>query len=137
MTTASSPPALSSDQAGPAKGGEGEHVGLCRSWVRRTLFWGAFVLADRAGERKRRRRSALPGALHMFWNWDDVEVVPTVVVKKSQKLYRFFTDLFTGWGRGGLIWLDWVGLGWTESDPPSPEASARQAGEDDVKTLKR
>jgi hypothetical protein len=30
------------------------------------------------------------------------------VVKKSQKLYRFFTDFFTGRGRGGWIWLDWV-----------------------------
>ena len=47
-----------------------------------------------------------------------------LVVKNSQKLYppsskalrragRFFTDFFTGRGRGGWIWLDWVGLGRT------------------------
>jgi len=38
------------------------------------------------------------------------------VVKNSQKLDRFFTDFFTGRGWGGLIWLDLVGLGWTDSD---------------------
>jgi hypothetical protein len=42
-------------------------------------------------------------------NSDDVEVVPTGVVKNSQKLYRFFTDFFTGRGRGRL---DLVGFGW-------------------------
>jgi hypothetical protein len=38
------------------------------------------------------------------------------VAKISQKLYRFFTDSFTG-GEGvvgfGWIRLDWVGLAWT------------------------
>ena len=29
---------------------------------------------------------------------------------------RFFTDFFTGRGRGGWIWLDLVGLGRTDSD---------------------
>ena len=38
------------------------------------------------------------------------------MVKSSQKLYRFFTDLITGRGRGGWIWLDSVGLGLTELD---------------------
>jgi hypothetical protein len=36
-----------------------------------------------------------------------------LVVKNSQKLYRFFTDFFTRRGEGGWIWLDWVGLGRT------------------------
>jgi len=35
-------------------------------------------------------------------------MIQEAVVKKSQKLYRFFTDFFTGRGRGGWIWFDWV-----------------------------
>src|SRR5262245_59336028 len=37
------------------------------------------------------------------------------VVKNSQKLYRFFTDLFTRRGRGSCIWLYLVGFGWTRT----------------------
>jgi hypothetical protein len=45
-----------------------------------------------------------------------VAVALQTVVKSSQKLYRFFTDFFTGRGRGGRIWLDLVGFGWTGFD---------------------
>ncbi len=36
--------------------------------------------------------------------------------QNSQKVYRFFTDFFTGGGRDGLIGLDSVGLAWTDLD---------------------
>jgi hypothetical protein len=44
--------------------------------------------------------------------WSDLvrftRMAEEAVVKKSQKLDRFFTDFFTGRGWSGWIWLDWV-----------------------------
>jgi len=49
--------------------------------------------------------------------WSDMvgftQMSHEAVVKKSQKLYRFFTGFFTRRGRG---WLDLVGFGWIRLD---------------------
>jgi len=66
--------------------------------VPRTGIREAASVMEAASRERKRCRASLATALHRFGE----------VVKSSQKLDRFFTDLFIGRGRGGWIWLDWV-----------------------------
>ena len=58
-------------------------------------------------------------------------------IANAGKLDRFFTDFFTGRGRGGWIWLDWVGLALTDSDRSLVKNTTEgRLGKEGVKTLK-
>ena len=56
------------------------------------------------------------------------------MVKNREKLYRFFTDSFTGGEGGGWTWLDQVGLGWTGLDSDEPDKSD---GSDEIARARR